>query len=138
MAYYKQEWEQICLPRRATEFSAGYDFYMPQMKTINDVPTQFCTGIRVKIQPGWFLMLVPRSGLGFKYGMRLVNTAGIIDADYYNAENEGHIAAKFVSDYPILLHPGERYMQGIFLPYGLAAEEAVTGSRTGGFGSTGQ
>ena len=33
---------------------------------------------------------------------------------------------------------GERFCQGIFLPHGLAEEEAVTASRSGGFGSTGK
>lgn len=41
------------------------------------------TGIRCRIEPGWFLGILPRSGHGFKYGVRLSNTFGIIDSDYF-------------------------------------------------------
>ena len=44
------------------------------------------TGIRCAMQPGWVLMLFPRSSRGFRYQMRLDNTAGIIDEDYHGAE----------------------------------------------------
>ena len=37
------------------------------------------------------LLLMPRSSLGFKYGIRLSNTVGVIDADYADSDNEGHI-----------------------------------------------
>ncbi len=49
------------------------------------------TGIRVKINDGWVLKLYPRSGLGFKFRVQMNNTVGIIDSDYYNSDNEGHI-----------------------------------------------
>ena len=92
------------------------------------------------MQPGWVLMLFPRSGLGFKHQVRLANTVGVIDADYFHADNEGHILVMLVNggDHKVTLHPGERFCQGIFLPYGLAEEEEVTGERSGGFGSTGR
>ncbi|MFQ9801334.1 MAG: hypothetical protein ACLR23_23245 [Clostridia bacterium] len=32
-----------------------------------------------------------RSSLGFKYGVRLVNSVAVIDADYAWADNEGHL-----------------------------------------------
>ena len=37
------------------------------------------------------MLIVPRSSTGIKLGLRLLNTIGIIDADYYLADNEGHI-----------------------------------------------
>ena len=43
---------------------------------------------------GWVLMMFPRSGLGFKYRLQLNNTVGIIDSDYYDSDNEGHIFIK--------------------------------------------
>ena len=121
----KRIYDEIKLPRRATEGSAGYDFTIP-------------TGIRIKLDFGTFLMCVPRSGLGFKYGMRLRNTVGIIDEDYFSADNEGHIAAKISTEEPFKLEAGDRFMQGIIVGYhAVNNDEPISGKRTGGFGSTG-
>ncbi|MDE6728798.1 MAG: deoxyuridine 5'-triphosphate nucleotidohydrolase, partial [Oscillospiraceae bacterium] len=83
------------LPKRATSGSAGYDFFAPfdiELKPGETIKVP--TGIRVKIAEGWLLSLYPRSGLGFKFRLRLDNTVGIIDSDYYSSDNEGHIFAK--------------------------------------------
>ena len=134
------ELNKIPTPRRATPGSAGYDFYSPVNVTIPaggavTVPT----GMRCRISDGWVLVLFPRSSLGFKYNIRLANTAGVIDSDYYKAQNEGHIMVRLVNGgtEPFGLKQGERFCQGIFLPYGTAEEENVTEERRGGFGSTG-
>ena len=44
---------------------------------------------------GLVLLLFPRSSLGFRYRLQLNNTVGVIDSDYFGADNEGHIAVKF-------------------------------------------
>jgi dUTP pyrophosphatase len=71
--------------------------------------------------------------------LRLANTVGIIDSDYYFSDNEGHIMAKIAveGDQPVLLKVGERFMQGIFIPYGITYTDKATEVRNGGFGSTG-
>ena len=131
-------YDDIKLPCRATTGSAGYDFYMPFPVTITATPKLVHTGIRVRLDKGWMLALFPRSGFGFKYGMRLINTVGIIDSDYFNAKNEGHIAAKLVADEPVELKTGDRFMQGILLPYGVATNDHILmAQREGGMGSTG-
>ena len=131
-------YDLITLPRRATTGSAGYDFYLPKSIYVSNEPVLVHTGIRVRIDPGWVLALFPRSGLGFKYGLRLLNTTGIIDSDYFEAANEGHIAAKIVSDTPVELKAGDRFMQGILLPYGIATNDHILmAHRQGGFGSSG-
>jgi dUTP pyrophosphatase len=127
-------YESIILPKRATKDSAGYDFFAPE--DIN-IPCIVNTGVRVKISPGYVLCIFPRSGLGFKYGVRLANTVGVIDSDYYYAENEGHIIIKCESNENIVLKKGERFAQGIFLPFGITIDDEAEGFRTGGFGSTG-
>ena len=132
--------EQIPLPRRATAGSAGYDFVCPAETVIPpDGEALIATGIRAEMEPGWVLMLFPRSGLGFKHGIRLCNTVGVIDSDYAHADNEGHILVKMKnpSDHPVTLGRGERFCQGVFLPYGTAEEEQEFAERTGGMGSTG-
>lgn len=135
-------YERIILPGRATSGSAGHDFFAPY--PIDLIPGHtftIATGIKCKMQDDWVLMCAPRSGLGFKYGLGLSNTVGVIDADYYYADNDGHILARLhvPGDYPLPVHieDGQGFMQGLFLPYGVAEGcEDVPVERTGGFGST--
>lgn len=94
------------------------------------------TGIRAKMDLDYVLMLFPRSSLGFKYGLQLDNSVGIIDSDYYNSDNEGHIMAKVHACKEFSLSAGSRFIQGVFLQYGLANEEDVLTERNGGIGST--
>lgn len=138
-AFWRRLYDNIQLPKRATDGSAGYDFHMPYNAAFrSETSTTIPTAIRVKIEPGWMLALFPRSGLGFKHGLRLKNTVGIIDSDYYNAANEGHIMAKIDVDLNFVCNEGERFMQGVFVPYGLATnDDPVSKERIGGFGSTG-
>jgi len=127
------------LPRRATSGSAGYDFYAPSAFDLDPGKTiSIPTGVRARISEGWVLMLFPRSGLGFKYRLQLNNTVGIVDADYFNARNEGHIFIKLTNagDRSIHVDAGEAFAQGVFLPFGLTEDDDAQGERTGGFGST--
>ena len=85
-------------------------------------------------------MVVPRSGLGFKYYTRLANSTGIIDGDYYNnIDNEGHIFIKVQNEGTKILNlaKGDRIVQGIFTKYLITEnEQNIQTKRTGGFGST--
>ena len=133
--------QEIPLPKRATAGSAGYDFTAPAEVTVPAGGSALIpTGIRAEMKPGWVLMLFPRSSLGFRTGIRLSNTAGIIDSDYAFAKNEGHIMVKLrnPSDIPVVIGRGERFCQGIFLPYGTAEDSGEFAERSGGFGSTGK
>ena len=83
------------------------------------------------------LLLVPRSGLGFKYGLALENTIGVIDSDYFNAKNEGHIGAKIhTNNKELTIMKCEAYMQGIFVRYLKTVDDDTKDIRLGGFGST--
>ena len=77
------------------------------------------------------------SALGFRYQMRLDNTAGIIDEDYHGAENEGHIIIRFTAEKTLQLPAGSAFAQGVFLPYGICEDDEADLVRQGGFGSTG-
>lgn len=132
-------YNNIKIPARATKGSAGYDFVSPVDFVLKPgemikVPS----GIRCKIDDGYVLEIYPRSSIGFKYQTMLANTVGIIDSDYYGAENEGHIiiALMNMGNKELAIKAGERFAQGIFKKYYLAEEEDVNTSRTGGFGST--
>ena len=134
-------YNQIILPKRATKGSAGYDFYTPINISLKPNETiKIPTGIRVKIEDGWFLAIFPRSGLGFKYRLQLNNTVGIIDADYYNANNEGHIMIKMTNatneNKTVEVNALQGFAQGIFMPFGITIDDEANESRTGGFGST--
>ena len=170
-------YDKLELPKRGTNGSAGYDFHIPFGVYLrkNDVIT-IPTGIRCKISDGWFLEIVPRSSYGFKYRMMIANTVPIIDSDYYNAENEGHIMIKISFDSFLFqgydknyelnqrddngiylstrkisqlkptetmeLHQNDRFVQGIFLPYGITEDDDSDKEnfkdRIGGIGSTGK
>ncbi len=137
----KAIYDSIKLPCRATRGSAGYDFFAPVEITLKPKENILLpTGIRVKIEEGWFLGVVPKSGLGFKYRLQLDNTIGVIDSDYYYSDNEGHIFAKLTNDSNqdkiINVKAGSSICQGIFLPYGITMSDCVTEKRNGGLGST--
>lgn len=131
-------YEDIKLPLRATAGSAGYDFYAPYGFELNPGEEIIIdTGIRARIDSDWVLVILPRSGSGFKYGVRLANTAGVIDSDYFNADNEGHIKIKLVGGTKkYTVNKGDAFAQGIFLPYGITEDDQCTSERHGGFGST--
>lgn len=79
--WIKRIYDNIQLPERATSGSAGYDFYLPfDVQIPVGATVKIPTGIRVHIREGWWLAIVPRSSLGFKYRMQLDNTIGVIDA----------------------------------------------------------
>lgn len=134
-------YKDLSLPKRATNGSAGYDFYMPYDAILNPGETiKIPTGIRAKMENGWVLHLYPRSGLGFKYRLQLDNTVGIIDSDYYYSDNEGHIFAKITNDTRenkiLELKKGQGFMQGVFLEYGITVDDDTNEIRNGGLGST--
>lgn len=134
-------YRRICLPRRATAGSAGYDFFALVRITLAPGETiKIPTGIRVWMEPEWVLKCYPRSGLGFKYRLQLNNTVGIIDSDYYYSDNEGQIFARITNDSnegkTVEIEAGTGFMQGIFVEYGITLDDDVTDVRNGGFGST--
>lgn len=136
-------YDRLKLPTRATAGSAGYDFKAPFAFRLNPGETvKIPTGIRVKIDDGWWLGCLPRSGLGFKYRMQLDNSMGVIDADYYYSDNEGHIFAKVTNDgrtgKMLEIGAGDGFMQAIFIPYGITYSDDVNAVRNGGMGSTGK
>lgn len=101
------------------------------------------SGIAIHIaDPGVAALVLPRSGLGHRKGLVLGNLVGLIDPDYtgpvivsaWNRTGSGP---------PIVLQPGERFAQMVFVPVVRPALRVVetfsTGSKRGegGFGSTG-
>ena len=136
-------YEGISLPNRATAHSAGYDFRSPMSFTLEPGESiKVPTGICCEMYDGWVLTMYPRSGHGFKYGIHMANTVCVIDGDYVESDNEGHIFVKLVNDSSlaktIRFETGDAFCQGIFLPYGITLDDNTTTERNGGFGSTGR
>lgn len=136
-------YDELILPRRGTSGSAGYDFFSPVDFTLAPGESiRIPTGMRARMDEGWVLTLYPRSGQGFKYRLQLYNTVGVIDADYFGAENEGHIQIKLINanreGKTLRVERGKAFAQGIFLPFGITEDDAAEEARTGGFGSTDQ
>ncbi|MGT2833105.1 dUTP diphosphatase [Streptococcus halotolerans] len=130
------------LPKRETAHAAGYDLKVAEEIEIDPgeivlVPT----GVKAYMQDGEVLYLYDRSSNPRKKGLILINSVGVIDGDYYNNEgNEGHIFAQMqnISDQVVRLEKGDRIVQGVFAPFLVVDGDSATGSRTGGFGSTGK
>ena len=136
----REIYDRIKLPKRATSGSAGYDFYTPisiTLKPGEDMVIQ--TGIRCEMNENLALLIYPRSGLGFKNYMRLANSTGIIDSDYFYSDNEGHIMIKVRNeskDKTLIIDEGKGFSQGVFTAYYRTDDDETTETRNGGFGST--
>jgi dUTP pyrophosphatase len=135
------KYEDILLPKRSTNLAAGYDFFSPfdfilKPNDIIKVPT----GIKSYMLDDEYLAICDRSGVGFKYNVRLCNQIGIIDADYYNNEsNEGHIflALQNEGSNDWVIKKGDKIVQGIFQKYLIVDNEIIEDKkRIGGLGST--
>ena len=114
-------YENYKLPSRNSTNAAGYDFYL--LEDIEIGPNEIVkipTGIKACFNPDEVLLLIVRSGTGFKYNIRLVNQVGVVDADYYNNENnEGHLFVKLQNESDKVLNfiAGDALVQGVFIKY---------------------
>lgn len=136
-------------PHWGSELAAGLDLHACLASDIalapGAPPVLVPTGLALRIGvTGWCGIVVPRSGAGHR-GLVLGNTVGVIDADY---EGEVMISAwnrnAGPDANPIVIRPGERIAQMLFVPVGRPAFSVVeafsspTGRGAGGFGSTGR
>lgn len=161
--------QSIQIPKRATELSAGYDIEAAEDITLPSIwkvlmennglneaqsnqtlpkenqefvgSTLVPTGLKAYMPRDEYLLLANRSSNPMKRQLALPNGVGIIDADYYNNDNnEGEIFVQLINygldDFTI--KKGDRIAQGIFTPYRTVDETSAQFSkRTGGFGSSG-
>lgn len=135
----KDIYNAIKFPTRATRSSAGYDFKSPFYFYLNPGESiMIPTGIRAYMPHYMTLLIFPRSGLGTKYRMCLANSTAVIDSDYYNADNEGHILLKVVNDGKdtVSIEQGQAFAQGVFTQYFTVHNDHTHNSRIGGLGST--
>ena len=133
-------YNEYLLPKRATKYSVGYDFF-----AIDDIVikpgkiVKIPTGYKANFNNDEGLFLIMRSGLGFKYNLRLTNQVGVIESDYYNNEsNEGHmwLSIQNEGNEEVIISKGKAYCQGVFIKYLVTDDDNVTNIRKGGLGST--
>ena len=65
-------------------------------------------------------------------------SVSVIDGDYFDADNEGHVFIKLTNNGAknIKINKGDGLVQGVFTQYGITLDDATTTERIGGIGST--
>lgn len=137
---FKKLHEDAQLPTYSTEGAGGFDIAAVTLDSADSAAAAiYGTGLAVELPKGKSLLLLSRSGHGFKQDIRLSNCVGLIDSDY-----RGEIKAKLRGDgknAPVFAK-GDRIMQGIIIntpqyKFEWVEELSETQRGTGGFGSTG-
>jgi len=130
----------IPLPTRATRHSAGYDLRVTDDITLAPGETKaYTTGLCAYMQPDEVLEIHIRSSIGIYSNVVLSNGTSIIDSDYIQSDNGGHIMIALTNTGNEVFHApkGDRVAQGIFHKYLVTDDDNVTTERNGGWGSTG-
>lgn len=134
-------YENINIPKRATKDSAGYDIEAAFETTIKPGEIALVkTGLRVKMPKNEVVLIFPRSSLAIKKGLMMSNGVGVIDSDYYYADNKGHIMIPLYNfrKEEVIIKKHERIAQAIFTNYSKTTNEEQNNTiRLGGFGSSG-
>lgn len=135
--------DNAIIPTRGSEKAAGIDLYAciaEPITIVTDGSAIIPTGIACDFPEGYFGGIVPRSSVGIKRHLSLMNNFGVIDEDY-----NGEIMMAFhnFGNKPQVINPGERLAQMILLPYviyNIIETDTLTESERGegGFGSTGK
>ncbi len=134
--------KNVKLPVRQTAQSAGYDLASIEKIVIKPGEIKMIpTGLKAMIPADEALFIYPRSSLGIKKHLMMSNGVGVVDADYYNNDNnEGHIMVPLYNfgQSDVTIDEGERVAQGIFMSYKKTTnDQSAKTRRTGGFGSSG-
>ena len=135
--------EDAVMPKRGSEYSAGYDLFACIDAPVTLAPhetVKIGTGISASVPEGYFGAVFARSGLAAKQGLRPANCVGVCDSDY---RGEYIVALHNDSEFPQTVSNGDRIAQLVILPFMEADFEFVdeldvTGRGAGGFGSTGK
>lgn len=119
--------KHINLPTRKTSKSAGYDIEAAEDKIIKaGKMAVIATGLKAYMQDDEYLGIHIRSSLALKKHLNLVNSQGVIDADYYNNEdNEGHIMIGLINfgNEDVEITKGMRIAQAIFYKFLIIDDE---------------
>jgi dUTP pyrophosphatase len=98
------------------------------------------TGLAFEVPAGYVMLIYSRSGHGFKNGVRLSNSVGVIDSDY---RGEIKVALHNDSRAKFKVANGDRIAQAMLMPVprlNIVETEQLSETErgAGGFGSTGR
>jgi len=138
----KRLYDSAILPTYATDGSGCFDIYtMLNGDTDYNEPHTYSTGLAFEIPEDHVMLVLSRSGHGFKNDVRLSNCVGVIDSDY-----RGELKVKLTCDkigWGLEVNAGERIAQGMIIPiqkvqFEEVSELSETERGEGGFGSSGK
>lgn len=140
--------EQWGLPRYQSEMAAAIDLH-----ACLDAPLALEAGSPARLIPSGIALhmadphlcavILPRSGHGHRRGLVLGNLLGLIDADFQGPVMISAWNRNAPGTEPIVVQPGERIAQMMFVPVvrpafrTVEAFSSTTARAAGGFGSTG-
>lgn len=122
--------------RRETKDSAGYDIPVLKGGKVRPFRTKvFDTDCALDIKNDEVALIFARSSVGFKRNLMLVNSVGVIDADFHpNAIKVKVFNFGFKTQ---VIKDGERLAQAVIIKYETLDNEVEPESiRVGGIGST--
>lgn len=130
-------------PHYATPGSAGLDLRACVDEPVHLAPggtTLVKTGMALHLaDPGLAAMILPRSGLGHKFGIVLGNLVGLIDSDY---QGEIMVSVWNRGRETFIINPLDRIAQLVVVPvlqvaFNVVDDFEASERGAGGFGSTG-
>lgn len=129
------------VPTYATKNSACLDMYAVEDVIFRSGDTlRIRSGWAFEIPEGYYVEIMPRSGLSIKNSLIMPNSPGIVDSDY---RGEVFVYMKFLRENGLFnIQKGDRFAQMMIKKTILVDFEEVekldeTGRGSGGFGSTG-
>ena len=128
-------------PTKGTHGAGAYDLYMPVSGGIEE--NGICKvglGFAAEVPADHVALILPRSGIGAKYGVELNNTCGVVDSDY---RGEWIATLKTKDGKEFKWTAGERLLHFVIVPVisvdlEIVDELSNTERGTGGFGSSGK
>lgn len=133
--------KSLPLPQYHTEGAVAFDLYARvETKIAAGAMTKIPVNVIIQVPKGNVCIVAARSSTPFKQGLMLANGIGIVDQDYYGADDEFMVPVYNVAGKKVTIERGERFAQAMFLPVESArwVETSKPGRKSrGGFGSTG-
>lgn len=139
---FKKLTDKAKIPTKGTPDSGAYDLYATECVTINPgCRKAVATDLAVEIPVGYVALVCPRSGNALTHGITVLNSPGVVDADFRNG-----IKVIVINQDPcagFLVNTGDRVAQLLFVKaesvvFEEVAELSDTVRGKGGFGSTGK
>lgn len=130
------------VPTYAHDSDAGADLYAAEDVTIpaHSISNLVRTGVHIQLPENWQAIIFPRSSIGMKTGLRLSNSAGVVDPLY-----RGNIGVIYdnISDSDYKIKQGDRIAQMLIFPVYRFKPQVVdkldkTERGDGAYGSTGK